>query len=130
MNRSTVILAIPLGVMALLALADTLMPTANGSREVDLAASVVVALCAFVWVRVDARARNIEAPIGSALLAGLIIPIGVPVYFFRALGAREGLRATLKASGYFAVALATYLAVGYVAELFNRVEWMRIYENL
>lgn len=114
MTRVTSILVAFLGITVALALIDTLwLPVSAGPGSFDFVASLSYAFCAFAWVKADAEARAIEAPRGAALLAALMIPVGVPVYLFRALGARRGAWATLKAFGFMAVLLAAYLVVSY-----------------
>jgi hypothetical protein len=93
------------------------------ARESDLVSAVVLGLCAFAWVGFDARERNIELPGGSALLAFLFIPVGVPVYLFRALGLRRGFRGSLKAFGFMAIGAVTYVAVGLFVNLLG---WSQI----
>ena len=120
MNAPTRILALSLGLVVLLALIDALQPTLAASGALDLPAAAVFAACAFAWVRADARERRIEAPKGSALLAALVIPIGVPVYLFRTLGFKRGSWATLKAIAFFGGAMLTYLAASYAVEFLMR----------
>ena len=103
---------VALGLMVAMALFDTLVssPMTNPGA-LDLVWGLGLAFCAFAWVKADARERNIDAPAGSALLAALIIPVGVPIYLFRALGLRRGLFGSLKALGFMAIAVLTYLAI-------------------
>ncbi len=115
------ILCAVLVLAAALAVADAVWPAAANSGSIDLPAAFCFALCAFAWVRADANARQIEAPRGSALLAALIIPVGVPLYLFRALGFRQGLLATLKALGFLSVVVLVYVLASYVAEFAARI---------
>jgi len=72
-------------------------------------AIVVGALC-FFWCKTHAREAGTELPSGSALLSGLLPPIGVPLYLLRSQGWKRGwLRAT-KALLVGALALILYEA--------------------
>ena len=103
-----------------MALIDTLLPwAATHVGEASMIESVILGLCAFAWVKADARARELKPPVGSALLAALIIPIGVPVYLFRALGVRRGALSSLKAFGFILCAAAIYVGVSYAVEVFQ-----------
>jgi hypothetical protein len=123
MTRPSRILIAVLGITIVLAVADTLVPgTTMDPRVLDIVASTSFAICAFAWVKADARERQREHPPGSALLAALIIPIGIPLYFFRAFGARRGFLATAKFLGFLVVLVGTYFSVTHVVDLLRRVE--------
>jgi len=118
MSHANTILLAALGITIVSALVDTVLPApAANPGPIDLVVTILYSVCAFAWVKADARARQIEVPSGAALLAALIVPIGVPVYLFRVLGARHGLRASLKAFGFFLVLGVAYVSVFYVAEV-------------
>ena len=118
MNRPNIILLVVLGATVLLALVETSFPLLMGIPPAfDIVASVFYSVCAFAWVRADAGNRNIRPPAGSALLAALAIPIGVPVYFFRVLGFRQGLWGTVKMLGFLLCMVATYGVVSYLTAL-------------
>lgn len=57
---------------------------------------VLGALC-FFWCKAHARERGQTPPSGSALLSGLVAPIGVPLYLIRAKGVKAGLYSSGKA---------------------------------
>ena len=114
MTSPTFILVVTLVIVGLMAFADSFLPTAG---TFDALASLSFSVCAFAWVKADARARQIVTPPGSAVLAALAIPIGLPVYLVRALGARRGALATAKAFGFMVVVVLTYLTVLYTIEL-------------
>lgn len=117
MNRPQRILCMVIGIVIAMALFDTLVPWGwSHPGAVNVVGSLILGLCAFAWVKADAQARDITPPVGSALFAALLIPIGVPVYLFRALGARQGAWSSLKAYGFLFCAVVTYLGVSYVAE--------------
>ena len=115
MNQPQRILYLVLAIVVGMALVDTLLPWATSHEgETSMVASLIFALCAFAWVKADAQARNMKPPAGSALLAALIIPIGVPVYLFRALGARRGAWGSLKFFGFLFAVVVVYVGVSYV----------------
>jgi hypothetical protein len=116
MIRPAHILAAAVTIAVLLAVIDVFWSTATPGA-LDLLASFAFAVCAFTWVKADARARQIRPPAGAALLAGLIIPVGVPMYLFSVLGFRRGLWATVKALGFILAVGLVYVSVAYVAEL-------------
>ena len=114
MGQPQRILYLVLAIVVGSALVDTLLPWATTHvAETSMIESVIFGLCAFAWVKADAQARNIKSPAGSALLAALIIPIGVPVYLFRAFGARRGAWSSLKFFGFMFSAVVVYLGVSY-----------------
>ena len=120
MGQPQRVLWLVIGIVIVMAFVDTLLPWATThTGEANFIGSAVLALCAFAWVRADAQARDIKPPRGSALLAALIIPIGVPVYLFRALGIRRGAWGSLKALGFMICVVLVYVGVAYVAEGFR-----------
>jgi hypothetical protein len=117
MGRTTRILAAAIAIAVILALTVIFWPAAAYSHALDLPASVAFGVCAFIWVKAHANARQVEPPPGVALLAGFIFPVGVPVYLFRALGFRRGLWATLKAAGFMVAVVLVYVSVVYLGAL-------------
>lgn len=115
--QRTRILICAAAIALLLAVIDALWPEVVDAGTLDLVVAVAFGICAFAWVKADAAARKIEPPAGSALLAGLVIPVGVPVYLFRALGFRRGLWAASKALGFMLAVAIGYVLVLYIAEL-------------
>jgi hypothetical protein len=114
MDQPQRILYLVIAIVIGMALVDTHLPWATTHiGAMNLIGSLILGLCAFAWVKADARARGIEPPPGSPFLAALIIPIGVPVYLFRALGARRGAWSSLKALGFIFSALVIYIGVSY-----------------
>jgi ABC-type transport system involved in cytochrome c biogenesis permease component len=118
MDQPQRILYLVIAIVMGMALVDTLLPWATTQvGAMNMIESLILGLCAFAWVRADAQARSIEPPPGSALLAALMIPIGVPVYLFRALGARRGAWSSLKALGFIFSVAVIYFGVSYAAAL-------------
>ena len=69
----------------------------------DIAPAIFIGFLVFAWCIEHAKYYEIELPKGSALLAGLLAPIGVPVYFFRGFGFKEGLLKTIKSIGFLVI---------------------------
>jgi len=108
------ILAAVFAVAIAIAIAEAVVPSlASQTGSVDLLASLIFSVLAFAWVKADARARQITVPPGSALLAALIIPVGVPVYLIRARGWRRGLIGTAKAFGFIIAVTVTYVVISH-----------------
>ena len=76
----------------------------------------VIAVTCFAWCRADVMERNIPAPVGSAILCGVLPALGVPLHFFRTRNFRSALIATLKAIGVFVVSILLYALTLYVGE--------------
>lgn len=66
------------------------------------------------WCFAYAEERGIEPPFGASILAAFLVPIGVPIYFFRLLPFFAAGWATLKAVGFCILALCTYALGVYV----------------
>jgi len=118
MDQPHRILYLVIAIVIGMALVETLLPWATTHvGAMNMIGSLIFGFCAFAWVKADAHARSIKPPPGSALLAALIIPIGVPVYLFRALGARHGAWSSLKALGFIFSAAVIYFGVSYAVAL-------------
>ena len=70
--------------------------------------SFVIAVLCYSWCQADASVRGITLPSGSALIAGLLPPVGVPLYFFRSRPWRTALMASLKALAAVVVMLSVF----------------------
>lgn len=118
MTRPHRVLYVALGLMVAMAFFDSLVSLrATLAGQASIAWALALGFCAFAWVVADARERKIEPPAGSALIAALIIPVGVPIYLFRALGVRRGFVSSLKAIGFMVIAVAAYAGVTLCIEL-------------
>ena len=62
--------------------------------------AILLSFLVFAWCIEHAKHYKIELPRSSAFLAGLIAPIGVPIYFFRGFGFKNGLFKTAKSIGF------------------------------
>ena len=113
MNRATVLLLILVGSCFV---AGFVEPFVARPREPFSAAAIVhtlvIAVLCYAWCKADAMTRGISLPSGSALIAGLLPPIGVPLYFFRSKPWRAALVASLKALGVL-VAMLVFFFGGY-----------------
>lgn len=58
------------------------------------------AVILFGWCKAHARKLGVVEPTGSALLCGIVPPVGVPLYFYRTFGFKQGTVKTLKALGF------------------------------
>jgi hypothetical protein len=88
----------------------------SGSAVVHM---IVIGFLTFGWVKAHSRETGVALPSGSALFAGAIPLVGVPVYFFRTRGAKLGGISTLKAVGFFLVCGLAYEATFYLGTLGN-----------
>jgi hypothetical protein len=68
---------------------------------------VVGAMC-FLWCKAHARNAGMKPPSGSALLCGLVAPVGIPLYLLRSQGWRKGWPRALKAILVGVAALVLY----------------------
>ena len=118
MDQPQRVLCLVIAIVIGMALVDTLLPWATTHEgAMNMIGSLILGFCAFAWVKADAQARRIKSPPGSPLLAALTIPIGVPVYLFRALGARRGAWSSLKALGFIFSVTVIYFGVSYAVAL-------------
>jgi len=90
-------------------------PNQSSSIVAFVHAFLIAVLC-FTWCKSHVTHNNIVAPTGSAALVGFVAPIGVPIYFFRAFGVKEGCIKTLKAVGFAIVLLLTYALGALIGE--------------
>ena len=81
-----------------------------------LVSAVIISFLLFSWCIEHAKFYKIELPRGSALWAGLIAFIGVPVYFFRGFGFKDGLLKTFKAIGFLIILLIDLLFALWVVD--------------
>ena len=71
-------------------------------RKQDLVAltvvhGVVISVLCYAWCRAEAKERGSLTPGRSALWAGLLPILGIPIYFFRTRGIKRGLISAIKA---------------------------------
>ena len=84
-------------------------------QATNVAVGLVSAGLLFAWCKADARARGISLPGGSAILVGLVSPIGVPLYYFRTLPWRLAAVATGKAILYLLLVVILSTGAGYAS---------------
>ena len=94
----------------------------NNQQGLAMGHILVLAILMFGWCKSHCKYSKIKEPKGSALMCGLLGIIGVTIYFFRAFGAKKGIKNTFLAFIFvlFCVvlyALATYIT-NYVVTMF------------
>ena len=87
-----------------------LFGSVQSANYVVLAHTIIISVLSFCWCKFHVKYNDIPEPRGSAVLAGFIAPVGVPLYFFRAFGFKKGGIKTVKAVGFLIVLLAVYFA--------------------
>ena len=95
-NRSTVLLILLGASFILFAIAEQFIDP-QVLRASALAHGFIIGALCYAWCRAEAWERGKLSPGRSALWAGLLPIIGVPVYLFRTRGAKRGLISTGKA---------------------------------
>jgi hypothetical protein len=114
MSRASVLLLILVGSFFVAGVAEPFV--AKPGEPLSVAAfvhSLVIAVICYAWCQADAMARGISLPSGSALIAGLLPPVGIPLYFFRSRPWRAALIASLKALAAL-VAMLLVFSGGYL----------------
>ena len=75
--------------------------------------AVALSVLLFAWCKSHAVANFIKPPAAAPLLVGLVAPLGIPYYAFRAFGLRRGavicLLALLVAIGCFVLYALSYM---------------------
>lgn len=107
MNRPRWIL-LALGLSFLVAgVADALLPPLRGKdySALDVAHAFLIGALCYTWCRADGLARGVIPPDRSALLAGVLPLLGIPLYFFRTRPWRRALVSTLWAIGFLLAGL-------------------------
>jgi drug/metabolite transporter (DMT)-like permease len=82
-----------------------------------LVAGVVFAGLIFSWCHVYAEEHGAKASIGWSILAALVAPIGIPLYFFRLQSPLRAMFATFLAVVFFIVLLSVYALASYATKL-------------
>jgi hypothetical protein len=116
--------ALPLVAIAVLFTAmGALLPhlsDASEGRGLNFILSVACSVLLFVWCKADAAARGIDPPSPSALLVGLLAPVGVPYYFFRSMAWPAACWATVKAICYAVSIFVLAAGAAHVSALITR----------
>ena len=111
MNRTTVIVSVLIGSFFIAGLIE---PFTERPGEPYSAAGVVhmllIAVLCYGWCKADAAERGIALPPGSAVLAGIVPPLGLPLYFFRSKPKRAALIASVRAVFGLVVMLALFVS--------------------
>ena len=117
MNRANILLAVIAVSFFLGGLVEPFVPHPEQPlNEATVVQNILTAVLSFAWCKAHAASRGIAPPSGSAVLAALLPPVGVPVYFFRSMPWRVASFATLKAVGFFTLLLVLFQTGFYVAK--------------
>jgi hypothetical protein len=76
------------------------------ARGANLVHAILVAVFASSWCKAHARSHQIAEPGGSAVICFLFAPLGVPLYLFRAFGAKRAIFGTAKAVAFLILCIA------------------------
>jgi hypothetical protein len=85
------------GVSAIAGFVETFFRNNKHDGALVVAHMLIFSFLLFAWCGAHADANNIKALRGSKLFCGLVGLIGVPLYFFRSFGFKQGCIGTLKA---------------------------------
>jgi hypothetical protein len=95
MNKSKKILCAMFGLHLAAGIVEAAMSVRVQPQDVAMILWLPLAVLLFMWCKSDIAERSIEGPPGAAVLVGLLAPIGVPYYFFRALPWQKAAAATV-----------------------------------
>jgi hypothetical protein len=96
MKRTTLLAGLFIASFAAFAVVEALLPAGALSAS-GLVHGVIIGVICYLWCRAESRARFENTPGRSALYAGVLPLIGVPIYFFRTRKAGPAFMATGKA---------------------------------
>lgn len=80
----------------------------EGESTAVLLHGLLIAVICFAWCKADISERGISEPTGSAILCGVLPPLGFPVYFFRSRRFGAALLATAIAIAIVLVSMFAY----------------------
>ena len=115
MPRSKLLIIVLISSFAVSGIIEGVLSSA-AADSVNLIHIFVIAVICFAWCRADIEDRNIPAPLGSAILCGVLPVVGVPAHFFRTRDWRSALIATVKAVGVFVLSILAYALTLYASE--------------
>jgi hypothetical protein len=119
MTRATILLLVLAATFLIGGILEPFLPhPGQPFNEASAIHSFVIAVLVFAWCKAHAAQRNTAPPSGSVLVAAILPPIGVPLYFFRSMPWRQASIATLKAIGYLFVVAALFQGGYYVGYQF------------
>ena len=90
---------------------------ASDERGLSFILSLACSVLLFVWCKAHAASRGIDPPTASALLVGLMAPVGVPYYFFRSMAWPAASWATVKSICYLIGILSLATCTAYFSTL-------------
>jgi hypothetical protein len=79
-------------------------------NAISTAHTFLLILLYYMWCVADAAARGIQPPRWAPLLTALLLPVGVPYYFFKTMPGRQAALYTLAAAGFFILLMLVYFA--------------------
>lgn len=86
-------------------------PVSQRDQAINILLGVGTTVVVYAWCRLEAAERGEVAPGRSALWAGLLPPVGLPLYLWRTRGLARALRALPLALLYFAATVLLMAAV-------------------
>ncbi len=113
MPRTALLLLLLVASFAINGLVEPFVPKQH-LRALMLCHGVIISLLCYAWAKAEALQRNTVAPGRSAMWAGLLPLIGLPIYFFRTRAPRQAVVATAKAA-------LLLLALALVSILFSAI---------
>ena len=78
--------------------------------------AILIMFLVFAWCIEHAKHFEIELPRGAAFLSALVPYVGVPIYFFRGFGFKNGLFKTIKSIGFLILNLVVGIFAMWVAD--------------
>jgi len=97
MNKSKKILCAMFGLHLVAGITEAATLMRTQPQDIAMVFWLPLAMLLFMWCKADIAERRIDTPPGAAVLVGLLAPIGVPYYFFRALRWQKAAVATVLA---------------------------------
>jgi hypothetical protein len=91
--------------------------SSDDAAAINFALGFPTAIALFSWCKSDAAERAVVAPAPSALLIGVVAPIGVPYYLFHTREFWAALWGVLKASGYLVVLNLVFAGAARLSQL-------------
>jgi len=113
--RSKLLIIVFVASFALSGLIESVL-SAEVAESVFLIHGIALAVICFAWCKADTAERNIPAPVGSALLCGVLPVVGVPAHLLRTREWRKALIAIVKAFGVLVMSILAYVLTLYAGE--------------
>ena len=107
-KRRTLVLV--LAIMFVGAIAEAAFWPERGNQQLALAQTVLCAIFIYWWYHLDKAQRGFRAGILQNMGVAVLSVIGLPVYFVRSRGWRQGAIAILWSLGFMAIVFAVVIA--------------------